>query len=59
MSAESRLVLGVDLDESAGDSQTKSLGLSFVTAAVEVDLDVILLGLVEGEQGLLYDVLED
>ena len=39
---ECGLVLGVNLYKSAGDSQTECLCLSFVTAAVEVDLDVIL-----------------
>lgn len=56
---ERALVLGVDLHEGAGDGETESLGLTFVTAAVEVDFDVILLGLLECQEGLLYDVLKD
>ncbi len=57
--AEHRLVLGVDLYQCAGDSQTKGFGLTLVTAAVEVDVDVILLGYVERAQGLLYDILKN
>ena len=38
---ESGFVFGIDLHQSAGDGETKSLGLSFVTAAVEVGVDVV------------------
>ena len=57
--AECVLVLGVDLDEGAGDGETESLGLTFVTATVKVDLDVILLGCFESAEGLLHDILKD
>ena len=55
---ERALVLGVDLHEGAGDGETESLGLTFVTAAVEVDFDVILLGLLECQEGLLLRCTE-
>ena len=57
--AEYSLVVGIDLDESAGDGETESLGLTFVTATVKVDLDVILLGCFESAEGLLHDILKD
>ena len=57
--AECVLVFGIDLDESTGDGETESLGLAFVTAAVDVDSDVVLLNAIQGFEGLEYDVLED
>ena len=57
--AQYALVLGVDLHQCAGDSQTQGLGLAGVAAAVEVDVDVILLGDAKGGEGLLYDVLKN
>ena len=57
--AESRLVFGVDLHQSAGDGETESLGLTFVTAAVDVDRDVVFVGAVKSLEGLEHDVLEN
>ena len=56
--AQSVLVFGVNLNESASDSQTESFGLSFVTAAVEVHLDVVLTVGIEGVKRLFYDILK-
>ena len=57
--AQCALVLGVDLHQGAGDSQTKGLGLSLVTAPDEVNLDVILLSGTQRAKRLLNDVLQD
>ena len=59
MLAEHALVLGVDLDECAGDGETESLGLAFVAAAVKVHVDVVLFGDVECGEGLLNDILKN
>ena len=56
---ESGFVFGIDLHQSAGDGETKSLGLSFVTAAVEVGVDVVFLNAVESRERLLYDILKN
>ena len=53
------LVFGVDLDECAGDSETKSFCLSLVATSVKIYLDVVFLGCFESEQGLLNDILKD
>ena len=45
-------------NECAGDSETQSLALSCVAAAVEVGLDVVFLNCVEGCQRLLHYVLQ-
>ena len=57
--AECFLILWVDLDESAGDSETECLCLSFVAASVKVYADVVFFFCLKGFEGLLYDVLED
>ena len=56
---ECLLVLGVDLNQCAGDSQTQSLALAGVTATLQVNLDIILLCYVQQVQGLLYYVLQN
>ena len=57
--AESLLVVGVDFDESAGNREAESFGLTFVAAAVEVDADVVFFcGLEEGER-LFNDELKN
>ncbi len=57
--AESGFVFGVNLNQSAGDSETQSFGLTFVAAAVEVYVDVVLFSAVKCKQRLLYDVLKN
>ena len=57
--AECGLVLGINLDEGAGDCETESLGLTFVATAVEIDVDVIFLYSVKSREGLFYDILKD
>ena len=52
------LVFGVDFHEGACYREAQSLALAGEAAAVEVGLDVILLGNVEQLKGLLYNVLE-
>ena len=54
-----KLVVGIDFYQCAGDSQTQSLGLTFVAATVEIDTDVILLVDVESRKRLTHDVLKD
>ena len=58
-STECLLVLSINLHESAGNSEAKSLRLTCVTAAIEVNVDVILLGNVEQSQRLLNHELQD
>ena len=53
------LVLCVNLYKSAGNSQTQSLRLASVTATVEVNIDVVLLGNIKQSQGLFYHELQD
>ena len=53
------LGLFIDLDESAGDSKTECLSLAFVAAAVEINLDIVLLSNTEFVQWLLNDELKD
>lgn len=57
--AQSRLVFGVNLNQRTGDSQTQSFGLTFITAAAEIYLNIIVAVHLEGIQGLLDDVLKD
>ena len=57
--AESLLVVGVNLDKGAGDSQTQSFGLTFVTATVEVGFDVEVAFDAESFQRLEHDVLQN
>ena len=57
--AECGLVFRIDLDKSAGDGQTQSLGLSFVAAAVDVGVDVIFVCHPEGVQRLKHYILKD
>lgn len=59
MFAEQSLVFGVNSDESASDTETKSFGLAFVAATVESDNDVVFFGYVEGCEGLLNDILQN
>ena len=56
---ECLLVLGIDLNQCAGDSQTQSLALAGVTATLQVNLDIILLCYVQQVQGLLYYELQN
>ena len=56
---ESGLILGIDFHESAGDGETESLGLAFVTAAVDVSVDIVLLSTLKSVEGLLNDVLKN
>ena len=56
---EGFLILGVDFNQCAGNGETESLGLAFVTAAVEVYTDVVFFNNVEGLEGLGDDVLEN
>ena len=57
--AQRALVLGVDLHQGAGDSETQGLGLTFIATSNEVHLDVILLGCIQRAKRLLNDVLQD
>ena len=56
---ESLLVLSVNLNECASDSEAESLALTCETATVEVYLDVIFLFHTEQEQRLLNNVLQN
>lgn len=56
--AESSLVLRIDFDECACDSQTESFCLTFVTAAVKIDFDVVFFCYIKLVKGLLNDVLQ-
>jgi len=55
---ECLLVLSVNLDQGACDSQAESLRLTGVATAIEVHVDVVLLGHVEQRERLLHDELE-
>ena len=57
--AQQSLVVGVNLNESAGDSEAQSFGLAFVAAAVEVYVHVVLFSNVEKAQGLFNDELKN
>lgn len=57
--AEDSLVIGIESHKSACDAETEGFGLTFVTAAVKVDMDVILFGNVKSREGLLNDVLKN
>lgn len=57
--AESLLVFGVDFHQSAGDGETKSLGLAFEAASVEIHADVVFLLCLKFLQRLLNNVLEN
>ncbi len=46
--AENSLVVGIDSHESAGDAETDGFGLSFVAAAIKIDLDVVFFSYVKG-----------
>ena len=56
---ECLLVLGVHLDECAGDSHAQSLALAGEATTVEVHLDVVLSFASEHHQRLLNHILED
>ena len=58
-STECLLVLGIDLNQCAGDSQTESLALTGETATLQVNLDIIRLCNVQQVQGLLNNVLQN
>ncbi len=53
--AQSALVLGVNLNQRTCDSESKRLGLSLVTTALDVDGNVIFFYSFEGVEGLLDD----
>ncbi len=57
--AESRLGLGVNLDECTCDGETECLSLALVATTLKVYLDVVLLGNSDFVEGLLNDVLKD
>ena len=57
--AQDSLVIGIDFHQSAGDSETEGLGLTFVAAAVEVHVDVVFFNDVENRKGLLNDELKN
>ena len=59
MLAQNGLVVGVHFDQGAGNCETQSFGLSFETAAVEVDVDVVFFGAVEHGERLLNDELKN
>ena len=59
MFAEHCLVVGVDSYESASDAKTKSFGLTFVAATVEVSLNVVFTFDIEGCEGLFDDILKN
>jgi hypothetical protein len=53
------LILSVNLNECASDSEAESLALTCETATVEVSLDVILLSYFKKLQRLLNNILQD
>ena len=57
--AEHSLVFGVDFHQCACDSEAECFCLAFVAAAVQIYVDVVFVGCLEGAQGLLNDVLEN
>ena len=58
LSLQCRLVLRINLNECASDSQTQRLCLSLVSATVQVDLDIIFLSYIQLCERLLNDVLQ-
>ena len=59
MLAEGRLVFGIDFDKSASDAETESFCLSFVAAAVEIDMDIVFVGNFKSVERLLNDILKN
>ena len=59
MLAQDCLVVGVELNESTGNTEAESFCLAFIAAAVKIYLKVIFFGNFENRQGLLYDVLKN
>ena len=57
--AESLLVVGIDFNKCAGDSEAESLALSGVATSEKVHLDVVLLSHIEEVEGLLNDILQN
>lgn len=57
--AEECLVVGVNLNKCAGDTETKCFSLAFVAATVKVDMNVVLLCNFESCEGLLNDELKN
>ena len=56
---QSRFVFGVNLYEGAGYGKTKSLGLTFETAAVEVDFNVVFFSNIQFCKRLLNYILKN
>ena len=53
------LVIGIDLNQCAGDCKTQSLALSGVTTAVKIYLNVIFAFNTQELQRLLYNILQN
>ena len=56
--AEKFFTLRIDFNQSAGDCQTESFGLSLDTAAIEVYADIIFTGYFKNIERLGYDMLK-